>query len=170
MTELSQDPSELYRQGQIAFERGRYRETIEMIHQALPLVEPNSALEGELKTWLVTAYEALGENQRARELCQQLQQHPHRETRKQNRKLMGILSAPRLRRHQEWLTEIPDLSQVSAKREKTYARYQPSSSPAKSTPIDLSPDPYQGVKPDLGFIWFGLTVLIVGIGAWAWWG
>lgn len=170
MTLSSPTAENLYHQAQIAFERGRYGESIKTLNQAIAIVEPNTPLEGEIKTWLVTAYEAAGENQRARDLCQQLQQHPHRETRKQNRRLMGILSAPRLRRHSDWLTEIPDLTQVSEKREKTYARYESNSKSAPAKPIDLSPDPYQDVKPDLGFVWVVLGGLILGIGAWAWWG
>ncbi len=170
MTELPKNPEDLFRQAQLAFERGRYRETIQTLNQALPLVDLNTAFEGEIQTWLVTAYEAMGEHQRALELCKQLQQHPHRDTRKQNRKLMGILAAPRLRRHAEWLTEIPDLTQVSEKREKTYARYQPGAKSGPQSSLNPQADPYQEVKPDLGFIWLVLGLLSLGLGAWAWWG
>lgn len=102
-----------YTKGREAFEHGCYREAVESLLQAIALVNRNSRLGGEMQMWLVTAYQAAGQQQEAIALCRQLQLHAHWETRKQSKRLLYILEAPQLEKKAEWLTQIPDLSQVT---------------------------------------------------------
>jgi tetratricopeptide (TPR) repeat protein len=102
-----------YQSGKLAFERGRYRLSIEQLEQAIQLVSPYSRLGGEVKFWLVNAYEAAGESEQAIALCQELATHPHGETKRQAKTLLYIINAPKLVRPKEWMTEIPDLNHIS---------------------------------------------------------
>jgi len=101
-----------YQAGKEAFERGRYRQSVQHLEKAVSLVFHNSPLGGEIQIWLVTAYEAAGQMTEAIELCEKVAKHPDLDTRKQGSRLLYILKAPRLRTRPEWLTQIPDLSQL----------------------------------------------------------
>ena len=110
MNSISQKEFELkYQIGKSAFEQGRYRISIENLHEAEKFVSPHSRLGGEVKMWLVNAYQALGDEQQAIALCQELASHPHGETKRQAQKLLYIIQAPKLQRPKEWMIEIPDL-------------------------------------------------------------
>lgn len=102
-----------YAKGRDAFEHGYYRESVEWLLKAIALVSRNSQMGGEMQMWLVTAYEAAGQQQEAIALCRQLQLHTHWETRQQSKRLLYILEAPKLEKKAEWLTQIPDLSNVN---------------------------------------------------------
>lgn len=118
----SQEQFELkYKKGQSAFEQGRYRLSIDNLEQAYQLVSPNTRLGGEVKMWLVNAYQAIGDSEKAIELCQDLLTHPHRETKKKAQQMLYIIRAPKLKRPREWMTEIPDLNELSEQNKK----YQP---------------------------------------------
>jgi tetratricopeptide (TPR) repeat protein len=100
-----------YAQGQIAFERGQYREAIEWFQNALSLTSESSALGGTIQVWLVTAYEAAGRTEEALALCRQLRTHGDYDTRQQGKQLLYILEAPKLQLKSEWLTQIPELNE-----------------------------------------------------------
>ncbi len=102
-----------YRSGQAAFENGAYRGAVEYFQKAIALVPPNSRWGGEAQVWLVTAQVALGDRTAAINLCRQLVKHPHLETKKQGKRLLYILEAPELVRPQSWMTEIPDLTNIT---------------------------------------------------------
>lgn len=102
-----------YANGRDAFEHGYYRESVDWLLKAIALVNRTSRLGGEMQLWLVTAYEAAGQQQEAIALCRQLQHHAHWDTRKQSKRLLYILEAPKLEKKSEWLTQIPDLSGVN---------------------------------------------------------
>lgn len=102
-----------YARGRDAFEHGYYRESVEWLLKAIALVNRNSQVGGEMQMWLVNAYEAVGQRQEAISLCRQLQLHAYGETRKQSKRLLYILEAPKLEKKSEWLTQIPDLSNVN---------------------------------------------------------
>ena len=110
-----------YQIGKSAFERGRYRISIDNLQQAYELVSPYSRLGGEVKMWLVNAYQAIGEEQQSIALCQELISHPHGETKRQAQQLLYIIQAPKLKRPKEWMTEIPDLNSISD----NTAKYRP---------------------------------------------
>lgn len=131
-----------YRAGKQAFERGQYRTSIEHLKIACELVSSSSRLGGEAQLWLVTAYQAAGESSDAIALCQSLLKHPHTETRQQAKRLLEIIKAPVLQRPKEWMSEIPDLKDLSdSSQENRFIRSKPASEPQKKyqpEPIDLT--------------------------------
>ena len=119
--------------GKAAFEAGLYREAIELLRQGEGVQgEARSmATDGELKTWLVMAYEASGDRSAALNLCRIVSRHPHGQTRDQGKRLLYILEAPKLKMKSEWLVEIPDLSHLENSDDRAWT----------PPPINLSPPP-----------------------------
>jgi tetratricopeptide (TPR) repeat protein len=101
-----------YQSGQVAFERGEYRQAVSSFLAALAQIQPNTRLGGEVQVWLVTAFEAAGQLQEAKALCQKLSNHPNLDTRQASKRLLYIMQAPELSRRDEWLTKIPDLTHL----------------------------------------------------------
>jgi Tetratricopeptide repeat len=101
-----------YQSGQIAFERGEYRQAVSCLLAALAQVQPNTKIGGEVQVWLATAYEATGQLSEAKALCLQLSNHPNLDTRQASKRMLYIMQAPELTRRDEWLIKIPDLSQI----------------------------------------------------------
>ncbi len=158
------DPQEqaltAFEQGQNWFERGQYREAVAALSQANTWAESTSRLGGEIQMWLVTAYEAAGQRQAALDLCRTLKIHPDWQTRKQSQRLLYILEAPKLELRPEWLTEIPDLSQVQdpgwGKGSSTTPSPTRWQAPNPEDAPPLSPD-----IPENGFV--GLALAIAGL-------
>jgi tetratricopeptide (TPR) repeat protein len=98
--------------GQLAFERGNYRAAVTAFEQAVKLANPNTRLGGDISLWLVNAYAAANLPDKAIALCEVLTRHPHWDTRKQSKRLLYILKAPKLKLKAEWQTRIPDLSEL----------------------------------------------------------
>lgn len=161
-----------YQSGQAAFESGEYRLAVSYLQKAIALgmaqpytpVPRNSRLGGEAQIWLVTAYEASGDLPAAIELCRKLTKHPHPEVSKQGKRLLYILEAPQLVRPASWMTEIPDLGDISDRpQEKSWGSSQGSGKKSTSRvaapekPIDLS----QVNTKDNQFIWVALMGAIV---------
>jgi len=157
----------LYAAGQDAFERGRYREAIQHLAKASGLSAKNSSLGGEIQLWLVTAYEAAGEQQDAINLCRQLNQHPDLDTRQQSRRLLYILEAPKLNMRPEWVTQIPDLSNVTD-RESTDLQGRAATTRPAQQPIPPVTDLSQVNTKDNQFLWIALIAIGVVIGGLAW--
>lgn len=165
-------PEDLFRQAQQVFERGNYRAAIQYLSQAAALAQGNIQLAGEIKTWLVTAYEAAGNHDQAIALCRQLQTYPDAEIRKQNRRLLAILDAPQLKRRPEWLSQIPDLGAVSDKTGNVLgdrpSQNRPRSQPANPKPkLSLeTPEITENPRSSFGsspFIWGTLAILVMGL-------
>ena len=135
-----------YQSGQIAFERGEYRQAVSYLLAAVAQVQPNTRVGGEVQVWLVTAFEAAGQIPEAKVLCQKLSNHPNLETRQASQRLLYIMQAPELTRREEWLTKIPDLSHLEGEDanfavNSTPAQLsspQPRSIDEKYAPVDLS--------------------------------
>lgn len=158
-----------YQTGMIAFERGRYRQSVECLEKAANLADRTSRLGGEIQLLLVSAYHAAGRQQDAIALCERLGSHFDLKTRKQSRRLLYILKAPVLKTRPEWLTQIPDLAALDdasrADKRQFAAAGRPSSSrPRRPQPEPESIDWSQVNTKDNGFVWIALvaTVLIVG--------
>lgn len=151
-----------YAAGKVAFERGEYRQSVSQLEKAAALVERNTRLGGEVQIWLVTAYEAAGKRTEALELCRQIRRHPHLDTRKQSKQLLYILEAPKLVRPAEWLTQIPDLSQLDDSKTPNFTA-KPSSAPAKTPEVKkFEPEQvdFSQVKTqDNTFVWLALGVV-----------
>lgn len=100
------------------------------------------ALDGELKTWLVMAYEAAGDRSAALNLCRIVSRHPHGQTRDQGKRLLYILEAPKLKMKSEWLVEIPDLSHLDNTNDRAWT----------PPPVNLSPPPQRRPTPPKGYV------------------
>ena len=154
-----------YQAGQIAFERGQYRQAVSHFLAAIARIQPNSQLGGEVQIWLVTAYEAAGQIQEAKALCQKLSNHPNLDTRQASKRLLYIMQAPELTRRDEWLTKIPDLTHLedgngNAAINNTpppLSPPKPRSLEEKYAPIDLS----QVNTKDNNFISIALILTVV---------
>jgi Tetratricopeptide repeat len=160
-----------YQAGQIAFERGEYRQAVSYLVAAVVQVETNTRLGGEVQVWLATAYEAAGQIAEAKVLCQKLSTHPNLDTRQASKRMLYIMQAPELTRREEWLTKIPDLSHLEDSDGKSGINNMPSMPPApkpqsleeRYPPVDLS----QVTTKDNGFIpiALGLTIATL-LGLW----
>ncbi|HEY9907755.1 MAG TPA: tetratricopeptide repeat protein [Thermosynechococcaceae cyanobacterium] len=160
-----------YQAGKAAFERGDYRQSIERLEQATALVSPGSRLGGEVQTWLVTAYEAAGRQAEAIDLCRKLSVHPDYLTRKQGKRLLYILEAPKLQTRPEWLTEIPDLGKLSDRSTAEAAGGSRQTTPSRSTSSQILSepiDPSQIKTQDNQFVWFALLTVGLVLGGVLW--
>lgn len=162
-----------FQTGKQAFERGEYRLAVEGFEKAVSLANPNSQMGGEMQIWLVTAYQAAGKITEAIDLCEKLGGHPDLKTRKQGKRLLYILKAPKLKTRPEWLTQIPDLTSISdASSGSASSRYVGSGSPPArkpaqpTTPIDLS----QVNTKDNRFVWVALVAILLTCAGLVWFG
>jgi hypothetical protein len=159
-----------FQSGKIAFEQGRYRQSVRHLETARDRVEMTSRLGGEVQLWLATAYDAAGDRQDAIALCRSLKFHPSWDTRKQSRRLLEILEAPKLSRDSEGLVQIPDLSDIDADG-KNFAGARARSGGASTSrsenkrpaeePLDLS----QVNTKDNQFLWVALVALGLTVGS-----
>ncbi len=162
-----------YAYGQAAFERGSYREAVEFFEQAVKLAAASTALGGEIQTWLVNAYSAVGRDADAIALCQVLARHPDLDTRKQGKNLLYILQAPQLKRPTNWTIQIPDLNELStdgaqnsgASSHSPVAKSKPRPRPKAKPPAI---DPSQINTQDNGFLWAALAGVGLVLGGLLW--
>ncbi|GAB1540268.1 hypothetical protein NUACC21_29370 [Scytonema sp. NUACC21] len=157
-----------YQAGRVAFENGQYREAVEQLEKASALLAPNSRLAGEVKIWLVTAYEASGRSEEALALCEQLKHHPHLEISKQAREVHYILKAPRLQRPKEWMTEIPDLGAIPDNESNIRFTANTKSSQKQVPPEPELVDLAKVNTKDNRFIWVALIALGLTLGGLVW--
>lgn len=163
-----------YEIGKQAFERGEYRQSVIGFEKAVSLANPNSQLGGEMQIWLVTAYQAAGQLTEAIELCEKLGSHPDLKTRKQGKRLVYILKAPKLKTRPEWLTQIPDLTGLSDADGGSSTNRYVSAGPRTATrpqsrqeePIDLS----QVNAKDNRFVWVALATILLACAGLVWFG
>ena len=161
-----------YQAGQIAFERGEYRQAVSYFSTAVAQIQPNTKIGGEAQIWLVTAFEAAGQLPEAQVLCQKLLNHPNLDTRQASKRMLYIMQAPELVRRDDWLTKIPDLSHLEDREGKaggsSLSPSQPLPKQSQSleeryAPIDLS----QVNTKDNNFIKIALVLTIaMSIGLW----
>ncbi|WP_035985164.1 tetratricopeptide repeat protein [Leptolyngbya sp. KIOST-1] len=173
MTDDTRDRAKTqYASGQTAFERGNYREAVECFEAALDLAKATTPLGGEIQTWLVNAYSAVGRQSDAIALCQALTRHPDLETRKQGKNLLYILQAPQLQRPTNWMTEIPDLDKLSTEGAQSlgqagYAGTKTTSRP-RPKPEEPTIDPSEINRKDNGFLWAALVGVALILGGLLW--
>ncbi|MCY7382988.1 MAG: hypothetical protein LH628_10505 [Microcoleus sp. CAN_BIN18] len=157
-----------YQTGRVAFESGLYAQAVQSLETATGLVDRNSRLGGEVQMWLVTAYEASGDTERAIGLCGQLTRHPRQETRQQAKRLLFILEAPKLTIPPEWMVKIPDLTALEENESSSF-QVGPNVSfvkPAipKRNAIDEPVDLSQVNTQDNRFIWVALIAIFLILG------
>lgn len=173
MTDDTRDRAKTrYALGQAAFERGSYREAVECFEEAVTLAKAATPLGGEIQTWLVNAYSAVGRQQEAVALCQVLARHPDLDTRKQGKNLLYILQAPQLQRPTNWMTEIPDLDAIAEGGGKNFGSsgYGTATSKPRSRPQPEEPpiDPSLINRGDNGFLWASLVGIALVLGGLLW--
>ena len=145
-----------YQAGQNALERGKYRFSIENLEQALEIVGFGSRLGGDVQMLLITAYQAIGNREKAIALCQELTNHPNLTTRKKAQEVLYIIQAPELKRPEAWMSKIPDLSQSeTTSPQYVTAKKSPS---RKSEKIESEIDLSQVETEDNKFLWFALII------------
>lgn len=161
-----------YQAGKAAFERGDYRKAVQSLETANAAVQPMSRFGGEVQIWLVTAYEALGQRTDALALCREVSRHPDLQIRKQGRRLLYILEAPRLTTRPEWLTQIPDLTALCDRdgRDRTIAgTISPTKQPDKPAfQLETVVDPAKVNTQDNRFVWVALVVAVLLLGGLLW--
>jgi tetratricopeptide (TPR) repeat protein len=91
------------------FEHGRYREALEKVEEGLQ-IHPQS---GSLRLWRAMSLEAMGLTTEAIAVVRSLLHYPDQDISQQANYMLYVWQAPRLRRPQAWLSEIPDLSHLS---------------------------------------------------------
>ena len=169
------DIEQTFQAAQSAFDRGNYREAAAGFEQTLALVNPNSILGGEVQMWLVTAYQAKGQMSDAIALCKKITHHSDLKTRKEAKRVLYILEAPKLKSRPEWLTQIPDLTGLSETetrdfRTKGTAKNSAKPLPSESTFIVEPIDSEQVNTKDNQFVWVALIAVLITLGSVVWMG
>jgi tetratricopeptide (TPR) repeat protein len=179
---VSEGPSQLdlarreYDLGLAAFERGDYRQSVQCFEKAVSLANQASSFGGEIQIWLVNAYAAANQMPDAINLGRKLFRHPDFETRKQSRRLVYILEAPKLKTRPEWLSEIPDLSAIAngdGQEQLSSLRYAATPKKPRSPRPQPEPEPIdrsQVNTKDNQFIWLALIAAAVILGGLLWLG
>jgi tetratricopeptide (TPR) repeat protein len=158
------DAATAFTTAQIAFERGLYRESIGWLEKALTQTSAQSALGGSIQTWLVTAYDAVGQYDEAIALCRQLSTHANLETRQQSKRLLYILEAPKLQTRPECLTQIPDLNQpVATRRYSAAGQLGTASQPREAKPKSITEIPFEPIEPKESSGFLGVALGVSGI-------
>ncbi|MEO0986034.1 MAG: hypothetical protein AAFY20_10840 [Cyanobacteria bacterium J06639_14] len=160
----------LFASGQMAFERGNYREAVVAFEAGTRLAGRATALGGTIQLWLMNAYSAANRQQEAIALGDKLVKHPDREIRKQSKRVVEILQAPKLKRRADWTTPIPDLSNLeSSEGTLNLSKYGSTQKPQK-TPLRPDPQPEnlsQMNTRDNGFLGMAIAVITLAIaGIW----
>ena len=154
-----------YQLGQQAFERGRYAAAVRAFEQGLK-EDHSIGLDGELKLWLVNALAASDRREEAVQLCGKLAVHPDLDVRKQSKRVLYIIQAPKLQAKAEWLTKIPDLGELEGGEEKPWQ-----ARPVKPRPLKPPPPPLplsEVNTDDNGFVWIALVGCVLLLGG-LWW-
>ncbi len=160
-----------YQAGQIALDRGEYRQAVNYLQAAVAQVQSNTQLGGEVQICLVTALEAAGQIEEATVLCQKLLRHPKVDIRQASKQMLYIMQAPELVRPEEWMIKIPDLSHLEDSNGNSGANNAPIPPPKSKArsleeryaPIDLS----QVNTQDNAFTSIALiSIALISIGLW----
>jgi tetratricopeptide (TPR) repeat protein len=160
VSESNQTWKLLYAEGKEALERGRYKLSIDKLQAAISQIPDNTFADGEAKILLVTAYQAAGEIKQAVNLCRSLTAYPHPVISTQAKRILYIIEAPQLQRPQDWMSEIPDLSDAEPAESVTFSSKTTSSKDLKA----LESDSLEVVgQQDNQFVWaaLGLIFLII---------
>ncbi|MEM6836128.1 MAG: tetratricopeptide repeat protein [Cyanobacteria bacterium P01_C01_bin.120] len=161
----------LFAAGQKAFERGRYQNAVIAFEAGNRLVKGSTFLGGNIQLWLINAYSAAGREAEAIALGEKLARHPDRDVRKQSQRVLEILQAPQLSRRADWVTPLPDLSELEESKDTdfTLRKYDPPRKPAQSfSPAPVPEDLSQINTSDNGFLGAAIVLILLLLGG-AWW-
>jgi tetratricopeptide (TPR) repeat protein len=159
-----------YQAGKEAIDRGEYRAAVTYLESAIEQISANTLQGGEVQMMLVMALEASGRLGDAIALCQKLLRHPHPDIRQSSKRVLYIMQAPQLKRPQEWMSEIPDLTNLDDDfgKSPSSGASGSTSTARSSSPVDKfvnSEDLSQIETRDNGFIWVA-AIAIGGVLVW----
>ena len=92
-----------------ALDKGDYNFCIKIIDPLLLDSQAETAIGGQLRLIIVTAYMGKGDEQKAINICQTLIHNKKESIRQQAKQLLSILDAPQLPRPSNWSVEIPKI-------------------------------------------------------------
>ncbi len=92
-----------------AIDKGDYNFCIKIVDPLLLTFKQETALGGQLRLLIVTAYMGKGDEQTAINICQALIHNKKDSIRQQAKQLLSILDAPHLERPSNWSVEIPKI-------------------------------------------------------------
>ncbi len=92
-----------------ALDKGDYNFCIKLIDPLLLNSQAETAIGGQLRLILVTAYMGKGDDKKAIHICQTLIRNKKESVRQQAKQLLSILEAPQLPRPSNWSVEIPKI-------------------------------------------------------------
>lgn len=153
--------------GQIAFERGNYRDAVVAFEEGAQLAGRGTLLGGSIQLWLMNAYSAAGRSQDAFTLGEKLSKHPDADVRKQSKRVLEILQAPRLHRRADWLTPVPDLSELDENETADFIRskYVPSKKPRSPASAPSPPEDLTRINTrENGFLWVAIALVVLTLG------
>ncbi len=150
-----------YRAGKEALERGQYRQSVRDLEAARDLVSPVSREAGEVQIWLITAYQAANMLSEASALCEKLSNHSNLETRQQAKRLLYIIKAPKLSRPKEWMSEIPDLTDVESDSPKYVTAKTTNQLSSERELVTETIDRSLVNTEDNRFVWFALLIIFL---------
>ena len=105
--------NELFVRGKYLYERGRYKESLQALEQALVREGALSPLGGEIQMWLALGYAAVGNEKKCIEVYKYLEtNHPAPATRKQAASLRYIMEAPKIALRPEEKVSIPVMDDI----------------------------------------------------------
>ena len=92
-----------------ALDRGDYNSCIELVDPLLLTFQEDTAIGGQLRLLIVTAYMGKGDEERAINVCKALTHNKKESVRQQAKQLLSILEAPNLPIPSNWSVEIPKI-------------------------------------------------------------
>lgn len=161
----------LFAAGQTAFERGNYKDAVLAFEEGAHLIGGATFLGGNIQLWLMNAYSAAGRLPDAIALGEKLSKHPDLDVRKQSKRVLEILQAPQLSRRTDWLTPIPDLSDLDENTDTdfTLRQYDPPAKPKRVAAPEPEPEDLSQMNTgDNGFLWVAIAVILLTLGS-LWW-
>ena len=92
-----------------ALDKGDYNLSLKIVGPFLLEFQAESAIGGQLRLIVVTAYIGKGDEQNAINVCKELIHNKKESVRQQAKQLLSILDAPQLPRPSNWSVEIPKI-------------------------------------------------------------
>ena len=92
-----------------ALDKGDYNFCIKIVEPLLLDFQAETAIGGQFRLLIVTAYMGKGDEQKAINICQTLIHNKKESVRQQAKQLLSILDAPHLPRPSNWSVEIPKI-------------------------------------------------------------
>ena len=161
--------SQLYQQGIADFERGNYQQAIALLERARALAILETDLGGDILVWLANAYDAVGKTEEAIALCRSLKKHPPNTVRKSARYMLGIFTAPPLKKLEGVVSEVPILESPDRYQSKPAARPKSSNNsnqkPFREVPLE-KPSPIDSRSTN-NFLLLAIAVFLLLLAIWA---